>query len=213
MKPIAIVFARAPRLGTVKRRLARGIGDRAALRFHAATLNRLLRALARDGQFQVVLAITPDRARVRVPSGVAVIGQGRGDIGVRMARALARFPKRNAAIVGSDIPDAGPADLRAAFRALGAAQAVFGLARDGGYWLVGLGPLRPARPFAGARWSTRHALADTLRNFRGRRVASLRELDDVDDLDAWTAYQAADDRNAVSSNPSSVSSAYWSRIM
>jgi glycosyltransferase A (GT-A) superfamily protein (DUF2064 family) len=183
MKPIAIVFARAPRLGTVKRRLARGIGDRAALRFHAATLNRLLRALARDGQFQVVLAITPDRARVRVPSGVAVIGQGRGDIGVRMARAL------------------------------GAAQAVFGPARDGGYWLVGLGPLRPARPFAGARWSTRHALADTLRNFPGRRVASLRELDDVDDLDAWTAYQAADDRNAVSSNPSSVSSAHWSRIM
>ena len=39
----------------------------------------------------------------------------------------------------------------------------------------------------------------------------LRELDDVDDLDAWTAYQAADDRNAVSSNPSSVSSAHWSR--
>ena len=34
-----------------------------------------------------------------------------------------------------------------------------------------------------------------------------------DVLRVSTAYQAADDRNAVSSNPSSVSSAYWSRIM
>ena len=34
MRDTVIVFARAPRLGTVKRRLARDIGDRAALRFH-----------------------------------------------------------------------------------------------------------------------------------------------------------------------------------
>jgi hypothetical protein len=51
---------------------------------------------------------------------------------------------------------------------------------DGGYWLVALGPRRPARPFAGVRWSSPHALADTLANFRGRRVALLRELRDVD---------------------------------
>jgi uncharacterized protein len=57
---------------------------------------------------------------------------------------------------------------------------VFGPAADGGYWLVGFGPIRPARPFAGARWSTRHALADTLGNLRGRRVALLRTLRDVD---------------------------------
>lgn len=43
-----VVFARAPRLGTVKRRLARDVGDRAALRFYQANLARLLRALARD---------------------------------------------------------------------------------------------------------------------------------------------------------------------
>ncbi len=42
MKDTVVVFARAPRLGTVKRRLARDIGDRAALRFHTSTLIRLL---------------------------------------------------------------------------------------------------------------------------------------------------------------------------
>ena len=146
MKPVAIVFARAPRLGTVKRRLARGIGDRAALRFHTETLTRLLRALAADRRFRTVLAVTPDRAFVKLPRGVTRIEQGRGDIGQRMHRALSRFPRRGSAVIGCDIPDAGPADLRAAFRALGTANTAFGPATDGGYWLVALGPRRPSRP-------------------------------------------------------------------
>ena len=95
-----------------------------------------------------------------------------------MAGCMKRYPR--AVLAGSDIPDLRPDDIAAAVRALGRADAVFGPATDGGYWLVGLGPRRPARPFAGVRWSTRHALADTMANFRGRRVALLRRLQDVD---------------------------------
>jgi hypothetical protein len=39
---------------------------------------------------------------------------------------------------------------------------------------------RPARPFAGVRWSSRHALADTLANFGGFRVAKGPVLQDID---------------------------------
>lgn len=180
MKPVAIVFARAPRLGAVKRRLAREAGDRAALRFHQATLAALLRGLARDRRFRTVLALTPDRAFYPVPRRAGRIGQERGDLGQRMARAFRRFPHRRVALVGCDIPALGAGDLHAAFRALGRARAVFGPAADGGYWLVGMGPLRPARPFAGVRWSTGTALADTLRNFRRHPPALLRTLADVD---------------------------------
>jgi uncharacterized protein len=187
MRDTAIVFARAPRLGTVKRRLARGIGDRAALRFHRATLFRLLRALAADRRFDTVLALTPDSARLRLPPRVGRIGQGHGDLGQRMDRALRRFRSGRAAIIGCDIPAAGPADLAAAFRALGRADVVFGPATDGGYWLVGLGPRRPALPFGGVRWSTAYALADTLTNFRHRRVAVLRALSDVDSAADWVS--------------------------
>jgi rSAM/selenodomain-associated transferase 1 len=187
MRETAIVFARAPRLGAVKRRLARGIGDRAALRFHRATLWRLLRALAADRRFDTVLALTPDTARLRPPARVRRIGQGHGDLGQRMHRAFRRFRRGRAAIIGSDIPAAGAADLIAAFRALGRMPAVFGPAEDGGYWLVGLGPRRPSRPFAGVRWSTRHALADTLANFSGRRIALLRPLSDVDSMADWAS--------------------------
>jgi uncharacterized protein len=180
MKDTVIVFARAPRLGTVKRRLARDIGDRAALRFHLGTLSRLVRSLLADRTFRTVLAVTPDRAAVRLPWDIARLAQGYGDIGVRMDRAFRRFPRGRVLIVGCDIPAARAADARAALRALGHADAVFGPAEDGGYWLVGMGPRRPSRPFANARWSSAHALADTLANFHGRRTARVRTLRDVD---------------------------------
>jgi glycosyltransferase A (GT-A) superfamily protein (DUF2064 family) len=145
------------------------------------------RAVAANRRFNTVLALTPDGARFVLPPRVIRIDQGKGDLGHRMHRALARFPHGRAAIIGSDIPAAGPDDLAAAFRALGSAEAVFGPAEDGGYWLIGLGPRRPARPFAAVRWSTAHALADTLSNFRGRRVAMLRPLSDIDSADEWAS--------------------------
>jgi hypothetical protein len=186
MKDLVIVFARAPRLGRVKRRLARDIGDLAALRFHRAMLGGLLRRLAHDRRWDTVLALTPDREHV--PWDGPTVAQGHGDLGTRMARALARG--RRAVLVGCDIPGITRADIAAAFRALGQADAVFGPAIDGGYWLVGLGPRRPARPFATVRWSSQYALTDTLANFRWHRTAQVRTLRDVDtvaDLIATTA--------------------------
>lgn len=173
-----IIFARAPRLGTVKRRLARGIGPLAALSFYRGQLTSLTRRLARDRRWRTVLAVTPDRGRTRWPAGVARQPQGQGDLGQRMRRALWRH--RRAVVVGTDIPGLGAADVAAAFRALGRAPAVFGPAEDGGYWLVGFGPRRPEQPFAGVRWSTEHALTDTLANCARHRVALLRRLRDVD---------------------------------
>jgi uncharacterized protein len=186
MRDTAIVFGRAPRLGTVKRRLAREIGDRAALRFHAITLMALLRDLKAHGRFDVVLAITPCRAHVRAPRGIRTIPQGRGDLGERMSRALGRF--KRVALIGCDIPEANAADVRDAFRALGTADAVFGPAADGGYWLIALGPRRPADLFGSARWSTEHALADTLKQFRHHRVRFVRTLSDADTAADYRRY-------------------------
>jgi len=189
MKDVVVVFARVPRLGAVKRRLARDIGARAALRFHTQTLLRLLRDLTADIRFRTVLAVTPDRSRFRLPIRVERIGQGHGDLGIRMQRSFRRFPRARVALIGSDIPDAGSRDARAAFRALGSADAAFGPAEDGGYWLVAMSPRRPARAFADVRWSTQYALADTLANFRRHRVALLRRLSDVDTAADYAQYR------------------------
>ena len=110
MKDTVFVFARAPRLGAVKRRLAREIGDRAALRFHRRDAAPLLRALAADRRFAHrprgdagSRAFSPAGARGRV-------GQGRGDLGPRMARgasawsgggsSAATFPMRERPMCG-----------------------------------------------------------------------------------------------------------------
>jgi uncharacterized protein len=190
MRDTVIVFARAPHLGTVKRRLARDIGDRAALRFHTGTLIALLRDLQRCRRLDVVLAVTPDRASVRLPVKTERIPQGHGDLGRRMTRALGRY--RRVALMGCDIPQAGATDVCAAFRGLGTADAVFGPASDGGYWLIALGPRRPADLFGQSRWSTEHALADTLGQLRHHRVGFIRCLRDVDTVADYRRYLATE---------------------
>ena len=190
MKNTVYVFARAPRLGCVKRRLAAGIGARAALRFYQATLAATLRRLAADTRFRTVLALTPDGARGPWRLGLPVAGQGRGDLGTRMHRVVGGHRRGAVAIVGADIPGLRADDVAVAFRRLRGADAWFGPAEDGGYWLVALGPRRPGRPFAGVRWSGPHARSDTLTNFRRRRVAfgrTLRDVDTVTDLEALHA--------------------------
>jgi len=187
VRPICYVFARAPRLGTVKRRLAAGVGPRAALCWYRATLAATLRRLGPDRRFRTVLAVTPDRARGPWRRRLPSVPQGGGDLGQRMHRAVRRHPRAAVAIVGADIPDLRADDVARAMRLLRGRDACFGPAEDGGYWLAALGARRPARPFADIRWSGPHALADTLGRFGRHRVALLRRLRDVDtaaDLEA-----------------------------
>ena len=87
-----VLFARAPQLGSGKRRLARDIGAVGALRFERLMLSRSARRLGRDARWRLRFAVTPDRAcnRKRLwPRGIPVTGQGGGDLGERMRRALA----------------------------------------------------------------------------------------------------------------------------
>ena len=193
-----IVFAKAPRLGTVKRRLAADIGALAAWRFYRETGNSVVRALVRDARWQTWVAVTPDtfvhRGRFW-PEGAARLPQGDGDLGQRMGRALRRFAGEPAVIVGSDLPENRTTHIADAFAALGDSDAVLGPSGDGGYWLVGARDVRRlSNLFVGVRWSSRHALSDTLANLEGRRVALVERLDDVDDGEALARWRASSRR-------------------
>lgn len=180
-----VIFVKEPKLGQVKTRLARDIGAVTATHFYRRTMGRIVRRLARDPRWRTWLAIAPDKAvfaRRLWPAGPDRLKQGPGDLGQRMGRAFRALPPGPAVIVGSDIPDLQPRHIARAFRALGSADAVFGPAGDGGYWLVGLRRRPRIRDlFADVRWSSAHALGDTLRNLAGASVAFLETLDDVDD--------------------------------
>jgi rSAM/selenodomain-associated transferase 1 len=185
-----VLFVRAPAWGVGKRRLARDIGDAAALRFERAMLGLLMRRLGRDRRWDFRLAVTPDRARRRArlwSPGVAVAVQGDGDLGRRMRRALARCPPGPAVLVGSDIPDLAAHHIAGAFRLLGGHDLVFGPAEDGGFWLVGARRSPRFPPLFGAvRWSGPHALADVLGNLPpGVAVGLAARLEDVDDAASY----------------------------
>jgi len=192
-----VVFARLPRLGIVKRRLAAGIGPLAATSFYRRTLNDLLRRLGRDRRWRCHLAVTPDRAVHEAPfwpDAFCVRPQGKGDLGARMDRAMAGLPPGPAVLVGADIPDIRAHHIWRAFQALRGADAVFGPAADGGYWLVGL-KRSPRSPdvFSDIPWSADDTLARTLDKCAGAglRVALVDALADVDDAAAYKRYVQA----------------------
>jgi rSAM/selenodomain-associated transferase 1 len=192
-----VVFARELRLGRGKRRLASRIGAVAAIHFQRVALGGLLLRLGRDPRWTTWVAVTPDRGRLFLPhSGVKLLAQGGGDLGKRMRRPMRRppvgLPPGPVVVIGSDIPDIRRHHIWQAFRVLDRHQFVFGPARDGGYWLVGA-RRRPAEPsdiFQEVRWSTEHALADTLANLGPHQAGPpLPVLEDIDDSESWRRWR------------------------
>ncbi|MBT3553797.1 MAG: glycosyltransferase [Rhodospirillaceae bacterium] len=192
LKNHLIIFTRTPRLGAAKRRLTADIGG-VAMQFARANLADLARKLGSDARWSCALAVSPDQDAsdgYGWPAGLARIPQGPGNLGDRMARAMARMPPGPVVIIGADIPEITSDHIGRAFAALGRGDAVFGPARDGGYWLVGL-RRRPHIPdiFGGVRWSSRHALVDTASNLGpGTRISYLDTLADIDSGDDYRAW-------------------------
>ena len=184
MRRTLVIMVKEPRPGRVKTRLGRDIGMVGAAWWFRHQTRSLIRRL-RDPRWQIVLAVSPDREGLssRIwPTDLPRAGQGQGDLGDRMGRMLRGMPHGPVCLIGADIPGISRRHIARAFKALGQTQMVFGPAPDGGYWLVGAqryGALSPGL-FNNVRWSTEHALADTLASIPGCRVAMLEPLRDVD---------------------------------
>ncbi len=203
MRTRLIVFAKLPVAGRVKTRLAATIGAAGALRVHRRLLEATF-ALARDSGADVLewryddAGAAPGSPEAALPEALAALGwcvgpQRGGDLGARMREALetALAAGDRPVLVGGDCPVLGADDLRQAFGALAAADAVFAPAEDGGYALVGLS--RPAPElFEGVPWGTPGVMSITRARAAaaGVRLAMLRTVWDVDieaDLRRWEA--------------------------
>lgn len=190
MRGTVFVFVKAPRAGQVKTRLGVGVGmGRAAALFRVLT-ERTINETAKGG-WGAVLAVDPPGAisgwRALWPPHLRRVAQGPGDLGARMGRIISVAPPGPVVIIGADAPGLRVRHLRQAFAALAGADAVFGPAEDGGYWLIGLARRKPASGlFNNVRWSTAHALEDTLASlpldFDVRYLEVLSDIDEADDL-------------------------------
>lgn len=195
--PQLVVMSKTPLMGQVKTRLAKGIGAAEATRFFRTISHTMLRRMGRDPRWQLLLALSPDRAvhdQGIWPQNILRIAQGGGDLGARMGRLMRDLPAGPVVMIGGDIPAIEPRHIASAFKVLGRADAVFGPAEDGGYWLVGLKRM-PRVPdiFGNVRWSSIHALEDTLANVKraGLQYEMLQTLPDIDTAEDYWRWRKA----------------------
>ena len=167
---VCAVFAKPPRPGSSKTRLAASIGPEAAAALAEAFLKDTADALTSLDLFDVVLS-TPEPD---ADHGVSLPrwDQGGGDLGLRLMRTFARARERwpAAIAVGADSPGIPPDRLRAIVALLETHAAVLGPTDDGGFFALGISLSRdlPLDLLAGIPWSS----AQTAGATRDRLTAS-----------------------------------------
>lgn len=191
-KRALIIFVKNPVLGKVKTRLAKVIGEQAALDAYVQMLAHM-RATASQVEADrwVYYAEAIDEADAWERPAFSKALQGPGDVGERMGRAFADLFAQGyeeVALVGSDFLDVQVQHLNQAFRVLAHNDLVFGPAQDGGYYLVGMKALQ-ADIFQNRTWSHAKVLAEALATLQkaGKTVALLPELSDIDEAEDWFA--------------------------
>ncbi|MDV3125516.1 DUF2064 domain-containing protein [Mycobacterium sp. 21AC1] len=211
MIPICVlVVAKAPVPGLAKTRLAADIGDAAAADIAAAALLDTLDAVADAPVAARVVALTGELEQgvrsveiLRRLEDFTVITQRGEGFAERLANAHADAGAGGLPVlqIGMDTPQVSVGLLTECGRALLATDAVLGLARDGGWWVLGVrdsamaGCLRTvpmSRPDTGAL--TLVALQDS--GVEVDFVAPLNDVDTVADIDEVRRACAPDSRFA-----------------
>ena len=192
-----LIFAKPPRMGLSKTRLAEGVGLTEARRIANLSLASTVKA-ARASKLDTRVYTAPDRLAQSLEghavfAGLPLYPQGQGTLTERLERGLHEAPPGMVLFVGSDAPDITPGLLRKAVRGLMRHDAVFGPALDGGFWLFGMhkGP-QTRSPFRRVRWSGPHAMEDVWSHLPGSaRVWLLPPLLDIDEAPDWEAWRIA----------------------
>jgi uncharacterized protein len=164
--PALAVFLKAPRLGTVKTRLAATIGDGPALELYRRMVTATLET-ARAAALEVTIWYAPadagDEMRAWLGDEWSYRPQPPGDLGVRLALAARSVEPGLWLAVGADCPGLTSGILREAAGIVAHGRITLGPTQDGGYYLIG-GPTPLPDLFSDIPWST----SDVLRRTRAR---------------------------------------------
>lgn len=196
-----LVVAKAPEPGLAKTRLAAAVGDRVAAEIAAAALLDTLDAVAAAPVAARVVALTGDldaaanaaEIRQRLAS-FTVIAQRGADFAARLANAHADAAGGFAVLqIGMDTPQVTAELLAGCARRLLEAQAVLGPARDGGWWVLGVGEPAMAQCLRTVPMSAPDTGDLTLKALRdnGLDVVIVEALADVDFVDDVAAVRDA----------------------
>jgi len=185
-KNLLLIFTRNPELGKVKTRLAKTIGNEAALDIYKFLLEHTK---------QVTQNLSCDKAlyySVKVRKNDIWNAttyqkhlQDGNDLGIRMHNAFQQAFStgyEKVVIIGSDLPDLTSEHINQAFQKLNSNDVVMGPAEDGGYYLLGMKKLH-TNIFQNKNWGTSTVRKDTLNDLQNESVHLLETLNDVDVFD------------------------------
>lgn len=185
-KDLLLIFTRNPQLGKVKKRLAAGIGDEAALKIYNHLLQHTFE-ISRNLQVEkwVFYSEQIPQQDIFMEGNFRKKLQRGKDLGERMQDAFNRGFEadfKNIIIIGSDIYDLTEEDLKKAFLALQSTDAVIGPAMDGGYYLLGLKALLPGI-FQDKIWGSNTVLKSTLTDLEDLKLQQLETRNDIDSIE------------------------------
>lgn len=186
VEPTIALFAKYPRAGQAKTRLAPLLGADGAAQLHRRLVERTLETM-RDSGLRFAVYFTGGDARefaAWLGDDVALVEQGDGDLGARLARV-----EGPAIVLGADIPGLTAGHLRDAAKALEDVPVVIGPASDGGYYLIGF-TAKIAQIWEDIPWGTETVLKDTKACLNAldvpyRLLEELSDCDRPEDLAKW----------------------------
>ncbi len=191
-----ICLARMPELGKVKTRIAETAGHARAYEIYVELVKRcrtLLESLDDSIEVEVTFADPFDFIKGQQFFGMRPFYslQASGDLGQRMCVAAIRGFQGGAdkvILIGSDCPELTSEYISQAIRILDEVPVVFGKAKDGGYYLLGLTRIVPEL-FAELPWSTGQLLELSIARLTEAGIPHglLRELRDIDTIEDWEA--------------------------
>ncbi len=193
-KELVIVFVKNTQLGKVKTRLAKTIGDEAALTVYSELVKVTENAVKHlDANVQIHFSKHIENSSW--DGFLKAIQQGK-NLGERMQHAFQNgFSEGYGRIVliGSDLPDISEKHICQAIEKLKENDAVFGPAEDGGYYLIGLSKMH-RYIFENKPWSQPQLLAETLTELKQQNISfttleTLNDIDTFEDLITSKFYQ------------------------
>ncbi|RLP54521.1 MAG: glycosyltransferase [Ketobacter sp.] len=185
MSSLIQVFAKAPLAGRVKTRIAKTLGETAALNLHKLLCDHIIQVAQTSQADEVEIWTTEPNAYFDVFAAPVWIQQGR-ELGTRMSfslrHGLSRFDR--VLIIGGDAYSLTPDYLNQALSALQETDVVLGPAEDGGYVLVGATQTWPVL-FQKVPWGTADVMGTTLDIMLANGIGFhlLPEQWDIDTLD------------------------------
>lgn len=197
MKPInknILLFVKYPEKGCVKTRLAKGIGDIAAVTLYKYFVEDILSSL-QSINARIWICYYPESAgddmAVWLGSSYFYVLQKGGNLGKRLQHCFkSSFDKgfEKTIVLASDIPEISEEIINNAFDKLENNDVVIGPSYDGGYYLIGFRDQSyKSNVFDDISWSTNRVYEKTLRKIEAFKLKyfvldRINDMDTIDDI-------------------------------